>query len=350
MLEQVSAGPSCGTASKSADLDFPEVAEHQHVTRRDQFAAKDAIKDGAGGRGNRGRGRGRGRGRATAAKSKSKQKAAQEEEEEEVVEGKGSASSADGVESSSSLARRRQLDGETEVPSPAKKAKASNEAAQDEGSEVESDHVDEDVVMKRPSKKKAGAPKAKAKAKGKPKASAKGKAMATGKGQPAPKAKAQAKAKAKAKARAGARLNISEAIEVTKERLRRTRKPAVVTFENQSADDQLADPDRLRNSIEYECMKCLLSCAAADELDIKGKPTYDYEAPDLSMHDDLQLNVYWTRNAVGVKRLIDGALKQVAYFSRPSPTVGTNFILAKYWVTSSSWVQCCSIYIYSIYH
>ena len=104
-------------------------------------------------------------------------------------------------------------------------------------------------------------------------------------------------------------------------------------FKRVEPEQPLQNPDEVRERLVYDITMCLLACEDADEVDVRGKHSHGYMAPDFSrVENELQMNVYWTRSAVGIKRRVDGGLKHCLYLSRPTMCVGTNIVLAKYWV------------------
>ena len=121
-----------------------------------------------------------------------------------------------------------------------------------------------------------------------------------------PKKSKQPKAKAKGAAKAKAKPNP---------------KPSGSSAPSDHDGDQHAS---LRTEI-HDCLRC------CEEHDSTGKHQHDVAS---LLHDNAQLSTYWTRGAVGVKvrESVSEAWKQVAYFSRQTPCVGTNCIIAKKWV------------------
>ena len=122
------------------------------------------------------------------------------------------------------------------------------------------------------------------------------------------KAKGKAKGKAKAKARAG-RNDDQES---------RSLDPSL----------NLADPEHARESATNLILGCLEKCQAAGTLGCKGRHSHEYRP--IEMGTDLQLCIYWSRNAAAVKRKKDDV--HIGYFSRTTPCNGTNIILMEHWV------------------
>ena len=83
--------------------------------------------------------------------------------------------------------------------------------------------------------------------------------------------------------------------------------------------------------VQAKIREILEECSEAGELNNDGK---HHHSPPYLPTDFVQLSIYWTRGAVGVKvrDSVDQAWRQVAYFSRPSPCVLTNAALGHYWV------------------
>ncbi|CAE7783426.1 unnamed protein product [Symbiodinium sp. CCMP2456] len=248
--------------------EFPDVPEHEPVTRRDQFA----VKDSKGGRGGRG-GRGRGRGRATAAKSKIVRKAS-----DGTLEGQHTSGSTGPVEVPP-LRRKRPLEDEDEAAGAGKQGRA---------------------------KAKAKA-SAKAKAKASPKASAKAKAKAS------PKAKGKAKAKARAepdaaeepgskqchskgKASPAGDEKLAAAKQRTASLLESMQKPSPVDFTKAAHNRDLPNPDHLRKALIFEIMTCLVSC---NQLGKKAK--HNHVEKLVPPSTDMRFELYWSRASVGIK-------------------------------------------------
>ena len=78
----------------------------------------------------------------------------------------------------------------------------------------------------------------------------------------------------------------------------------------------------------------LKTCREAGELGKTGKHCHPI---DVLSEDFVQLSVYHSRGAVGVKirDSITEPWQQVAYFSRPTPCVSSNVVIAKMWVLAS---------------
>ena len=278
------------------ETSFPEVIQEGYVTRRDQFGIKADLKAEGRGRGGRGRG-GRG-GQPTAAKSKAKKDS----------EGKDSASSTGPIEKGSGLRRMKKhlpVDGEGEAtprkPKPKATAKAKAKALASPKS------------------------KAKAKAKAKTKASAKCSAKPGGDGD-----EVHVEPPSKKPKTANRKEDLEEAFKKTFHEFHQLRKPQPLIFRDMNANAYLSNPDHIREVLKYECMKCLIECYKAGESDKKGKHGH---LEKLLAPDGYRYELYWTRSAVGVKRLdCDGEYKQIVYFSRPSTCTGTNRVLARYFV------------------
>ena len=161
----------------STEQSFPEVEAHAHITRRDQFAAKERM--GRGGRGRGGRGRGRAP-KATASKSKPSKKPVEDnvDEDEDMegndepaqVEGEASASSCGPIEAGSSLRRsKRHLD----EPGAAKKIAKVGDGDEEAEAASQAGEMDEAVTGKSLKAGKGRKPKAMAKPKAKAKAKSK---------------------------------------------------------------------------------------------------------------------------------------------------------------------------------
>ena len=316
-------GPPPETAAELPDMsEFPEVPEHETVTRRDQFAAKDSLAG-------RGRGRGRGRGgRATAAKSKLVRKAS-----DGTLEGGNSSGSTGPVEATSQLRRSKRPVGDAEV-SEAKMPRGEDE---DEAEH----HVDDEDAGSR----KRGRPKAKAKAKAKGKAKAQAKAKAASKAKPKAKAKARAvpdasgdseavESRPKRKAPVPAEEKFEAAQKRTASLLQSMQKPAPLDFGEVAHDRPLPNPDHVRKVLVFEIMTCLASC---NELGKKAK--HNHVEKLVSPSCDMRFELYWSRASVGIKTKSprEEGFKQVVYFSRPTVCVGSNIVLAKYWVSWLCW-------------
>ncbi|OLQ05362.1 hypothetical protein AK812_SmicGene11446 [Symbiodinium microadriaticum] len=165
----------------------------------------------------------------------------------------------------------------------------------------------------------------------KPKATAKAKAKALA--SPKSKAKAKAKAKTKASAKCSAKPggdgdevhveppskkpktanrkeDLEEAFKKTFHEFHQLRKPQPLIFRDMNANAYLSNP--------------------AGESDKKGKHGH---LEKLLAPDGYRYELYWTRSAVGVKRLDgDGEYKQIVYFSRllcAPPFLGTPTLLAE---------------------
>eukprot|EP00435_Cladocopium_sp_Y103_P066977 s216_g29.t1 len=67
--------------------------------------------------------------------------------------------------------------------------------------------------------------------------------------------------------------------------------------------------ESLREKVAFEVRDCLKLCASSGTYGVKGKHQHDLAQIDVG--DDLQLSIYWTRNAVGLKKAIDGKMTQV---------------------------------------
>lgn len=164
---------------------------------------------------------------------------------------------------------------------------------------------------------KSKQPRAKAKAKAKGKAAAKAKAESKKKTKPKGKAKAKAKGGKRARGDNGEGCGEVEVVDAASAYARRS----------QESDEIV---ESLREKVALEVQDCLKRCEASGELCVKGK--HQHEQAEIKVGDGLQLSIYWSRNAVGLKKEINGKMAQVCYFSRTSPCCGTNIILAKYWV------------------
>ena len=177
--------------------------------------------------------------------------------------------------------------------------------------------------------------KAQAKAKGKAKAKAKGKAKGRKDAQTAKHEAASAMPKAEAKAKAKGRGRQS------KRALENELAEAGSLEKLTGPGAEVPDPDGLREKMAQEVLFCLQACKDAGTLNKKGKHAHPMsESGNLELGDEIQLSVYWTRNAVGVKRKIDDKFAQVCYFSRPSPCCCTNIVLAKKWVPLITFYNC----------
>ena len=160
-----------------------------------------------------------------------------------------------------------------------------------------------------------------------PRAKAKAKAKAAGKGAGKRKSKKNAEPKGKAKAKAkGGRRNRGNNEEKSGEV---DAADAASAFARRSQETSEV-VESLREKVALEVRDCLKLCEASGEFCVKGK--HQHEMAQIDVGDGLQLSIYWSRNAVGLKKEIDGKWTQVCYFSRTSPCCGTNIILAKYWV------------------
>ena len=134
---------------------------------------------------------------------------------------------------------------------------------------------------------------------------------------------AEPKAKAKAKGKRGPK----------GKRLVPEDDPSLCEGSGSNAD--LGDPadDAFRGHVEQEILECFRACKASPEFGQKGKHTHT--EPEIDLRDDLQLSVYWSRNAVGIKHRGRNAGAQFCYFSRESVCSCSNLILMKYWAGSS---------------
>lgn len=176
--------------------------------------------------------------------------------------------------------------------------------------------------------------KAKAKAKAKVKARAKAKAQAA-----APEAKGKAKSKPKSKAKAKARSKqhgvAANAEQEGEEQEDEAGDAAMMDAIRQREASEANPYESLREQITLEVKACLQLCKDSGDYCAKGKHSHAHPEIDCGDDGELQLSTYWSRNAVGIKKMINGKPAQISYFSRTSPCTGTNLLLAKYWVHNS---------------
>lgn len=91
--------------------------------------------------------------------------------------------------------------------------------------------------------------------------------------------------------------------------------------------------EALRETVIADVVGCLNVCRHSEGDDWGEERKHNHDIPEPYLGNDLQLSVYWSRSAVGLKKKISGKWAQVCYFSRTTPCTCTNIILAKYWVT-----------------
>ncbi|CAE7858715.1 unnamed protein product [Symbiodinium microadriaticum] len=230
------------------------------------------------------------------------------------------------------------------VASKKAKNKKSDEPAEDESAEDEGDEDEGDEAAPTRGRR----PKAKAKCKAKAKAQMKAKAKAKSKAKASPKAKGKAKAKARAlpepddeaddvpkpttkraksQGESFTRDKLLQVQKNTKLLLSKMAKPRPLTFEGVRSEQNLPDPDHVRDALKYEIMQNLVAC---NEFYSKVKHQH---IPDLDPPVDfLKFEKYWSRASIGIRRKTEGSkvFQQFVYFSRPTVCVGTNLILAKY--------------------
>ena len=192
-------------------------------------------------------------------------------------------------------------------------------------------------------------PKAKSTAKATAKAKAKARSNKSEEQEPEVEVEAEPKAKAKAKARGKKSEDQEQDMQVEAEpkakakakgkrgpkgkRLVPEDDPSLCEGSGSNAD--LGDPadDAFRGHVEQEILECFRACKASPEFGQKEKHTHT--EPEIDLRDDLQLSVYWSRNAVGIKHRGRNAGAQFCYFSRESVCSCSNLILMKYWAGSS---------------
>ena len=176
--------------------------------------------------------------------------------------------------------------------------------------------------------KPKGKPKAKASAKStdaKPKAKAKAKAKST-----AAKPKASPKPVGRPKAKANASPDPVHAMDPTKKKKRAPRGDDG-TAPNQEVVDKLV---KVMNEYGEIC----------------------YEESGLELHSQdwlplVRLNVYWTRNAVGVSlRLPDQPSEDVAHFGGQTPTIASNLVLGRLLATYlQKWLES-AVFVHFLFH
>lgn len=182
----------------------------------------------------------------------------------------------------------------------------------------------------------------------------------------APKAKAKAKAKGKAKAAASApKAKAKGKAKASKSRAKMSKEEKDVATESAAHEEEQqngkgkgkgkaatvrdtgrVDPPagetpenaNLREEVTQEVFNALMLCWKAGECEKKGKHAHAMPVIDGKVAN-LSSDVYWTRNAVGVKKKMENKKggSHICYFSRHTACNASNIILAKRWV---SWHRC----------
>ena len=106
--------------------------------------------------------------------------------------------------------------------------------------------------------------------------------------------------------------------------------------------------EHLRDLLTFEMKQCLVACFDADTLHVKSQHKHEFGRPDMTGLDELQLSVYWSRACVGIKKRLGEKFQQILYLSRPTCCVGTNMIIAKYWVWPSYARLCCKYMFFRV--
>ena len=229
------------------------------------------------------------------------------------------------------------------------KARSNKSEEQEPEVEVEAEPKAKAKAKARSKKSEDQEPDLEVEAEPKAKAKAKARSKKSEDQEPDMEVEAEPKAKAKAKARGKKSEDQEQDMQVEAEpkakakakgkrgpkgkRLVPEDDPSLCEGSGSNAD--LGDPadDAFRGHVEQEILECFRACKASPEFGQKGKHTHT--EPEIDLRDDLQLSVYWSRNAVGIKHRGRNAGAQFCYFSRESVCSCSNLILMKYWAGSS---------------
>ena len=92
-------------------------------------------------------------------------------------------------------------------------------------------------------------------------------------------------------------------------------------------------PENLREDTYQQVFNVLNLCAKSGSIGAKGKHDHvskeDGKGTGFEGDSNLRLSVYWSRGAVGIKRIVpDGPGHQMCYFARHTPCTCTNIITA----------------------
>ena len=325
---------SPGKQKPKHEVTFPPVDSSQYATRRDQLGNKAE-------KGGKGRGKGRGRG-----KQPSKTEEVATSSEGPIVRRKTAAKSKASPKDDAGTEERPQIrrakrhigddDDDDKEKENAKEGNEKTDAVEKEPKKRRTrggkDNKDEVNGKKKPARKQSKDDEGKNKkardAKGvKGQHDAKGKDKkgknAKGKDDKKTKVKGQAKAKAKGTKKQQAADPNPDA-PTTPSQSKRKPVPESPPFELD------ASLELTRDQVTTEVYQCLQHCKESGELGTKGKHTH--KTPAIDCKEVLQLSVYWSRAAVGLKHGGAGNWNQVCYFGRTTRCTCTNIVLAKHWV------------------